>query len=230
VISHKHKFIYTRVAKSGSTSIIESFVPGYVKTKTGWFIPVEMTAPGHNQWSYDRQHIPLYHMKKHCEPVIYETYFKFAFARNPYDRLVSSYLYTKDWYNHYECMDKYSTFKQFVTDIFVEHKDETCRSKYGPQYEFVKGSDYVGRYEKLQQHYDHVCHILNVPQKNLPVENRVYPWRWSTVHNRYTKFHQENPLPPRAHYSAYYDTDTKRLIDNIFQQDIELYQYSYEQI
>ena len=70
MISHKYKFIFTEIPKTGTTSICG------ILEKTG--VPPT------------RKHLDLFQYRK-LHPEIYPEYFKFSFVRNPWDRTVSLY-------------------------------------------------------------------------------------------------------------------------------------------
>ena len=76
MISHKHRFIFQHVPKTGGCSIEAAFGIGMV------FHNPEEPA--------DRRHWKLRHYQKRC-PEAYELYFKFSFVRNPWARLVSRF-------------------------------------------------------------------------------------------------------------------------------------------
>ncbi len=99
----------------------------------------------------------------------YDTYFKFTFVRNPWARVFSWYMnvmrdkkHQKDLGISHNC-----SFKQFLND----HLDQWALR---PQLFWVTNSngeiplDFIGRFEKLQQDFAHVCDVLNIKDNSLP--------------------------------------------------------------
>lgn len=70
MISHKHKFIYARVAKTGSSTIAHSLV-----LSVGDLSKIE-------GWTKNKYHIPLWYYRENISIKKFESYFKFAFVRN----------------------------------------------------------------------------------------------------------------------------------------------------
>ena len=55
MVSHKFKFIYARVPKTASSSLLH-LMESHVK---------DMKPVGVNDWELDKNHIPMYHLKKY---------------------------------------------------------------------------------------------------------------------------------------------------------------------
>ena len=64
---------------------------------------------------------------------------------------------------------------------------------------------FIGRFEQLQKDFDLVCSEIEVQTSNLLHLNRS----------------------DRAHYSQYYNGETKRMIENQFKKDIEYVEYCF---
>lgn len=130
-----------------------------------------------------------------------KSFFVFAFVRNPWDRIVSDIFYL-----NFLPEFKHKTFPEKVR-IYCE------MDNYGnhivPQVDFFKDYwqyvDFIGKFENLQQDFDHICTILKKSQINL-------------LHNNKTRH------PP------YFKLLTPELIDLIrikYQQDILKFNYKY---
>lgn len=223
MINNDYKFIFVRCAKTGSTSIIENWYPGYI-TGTNKKIT---TVPGTDTWEHDKNHIPAYHIKNNMEYADFITYFKFAFVRNPYDRVVSAYRYSSDWFMFHEHKTPFKNFSDFVEKVFVLKNYPGEAIKYGPQWRFVKGCDFIGRYEHIQHDYNKVCDHLSIYPRRLTVENRYYPWRQLPKTREFTQYHRDNPQHDTQHYSKYYNDTTRNIVSTIFKQDIEMFNYSF---
>jgi hypothetical protein len=151
-------------------------------------------------------------------PLKFDHYFKFAFVRNPWDRLVSTFFYLE---NDGACGDdplkKASwidpaggDFTRFVKDVLSSDFDSLYKPNHLlPQHVwFVEDGelmvDFVGRYESLQADWAQLAPKLNA-KAELPVFNRSQ----------------------HKHYTEYYDDEMVEIVANIYQQDIELFDYQY---
>jgi sulfotransferase famil protein len=185
-ISKKHKFLWFRVAKVGSTSIKAVFKDNQVE------LPIKS-----EQFTFN--------------PTKYKEYFKFAFVRNPWDRVVSCYSQKVEnknpkWAFYYgECFDK--GFDYFVD--FIDKKDlHTADRHIRLQTELipVQEVDFIGRLESFNQDLNTVLRFIGLKEKKIPKKN-------SSNH---------------AHYSQYYNEITKEIIRKKYQSDIEAFGYQFE--
>lgn len=150
------------------------------------------------------------------DPNKFNQYFKFAFVRNPWDRLVSAFFYLKkggsnamDKHWAMKNIDKYSTFEEFVID-WVSPENINRYFHFIPQYKFIYDQslylkvDYVGKFENLNQDFEVVANKLNIHQ-SLPYINKSN----------------------RKDYQSYYSKKTKEIVAQVYKQDIELLGYRF---
>lgn len=136
----------------------------------------------------------------------FETYFKFGFVRNPWDRVVALY----ERKEPLEMRDK-MTFDEFVD--WIQYSSATCTHSSPHRYQldwFVDGSgnmlaDFIGRFEKLEEDWAHVARKLGV-SATLP---------------------HERPNPRVRHYTEYYTPRTQQVIGRKFSVDIETFGYEF---
>jgi chondroitin 4-sulfotransferase 11 len=181
------KFIYIRVTKTGSTSL-KYCLPNITWDLTGW--------------EGDPNHVPLWFFEKNLSKDVYDSHFKFSFVRNPWDRLVSSYIYTKKWYRQnapakFDDARLYD-FKSWILTINSNHK-------YGMQYDFVNGCDFIGRFENFQEDFNIVCDKIGIPKQELPHKNKI----------------------KHKHYTEHYDDETKQIVAEKYAKDIEYFGYEF---
>jgi Sulfotransferase family len=151
------------------------------------------------------------------DPQRVASYFKFAIVRNPWDRLVSAFHYLKsggwdeedrDWFN-----SELGHFKDF--DEFVRvwlNKDNIWKRVYlRPQYHFVIEDhrkiemDFIGLFENLEEDFRHITNRLGVE---------------CTLSQTNKSKHKD--------YKEYYDDETRKIVANVYDIDIELFGYNFD--
>jgi hypothetical protein len=138
----------------------------------------------------DSRHVPYFEYR-HANPRKFRTYFKFAFVRNPWDRLVSSYFFLgsggmnevdRAW-----AAQNLAAYPSF--DAFVRHglSNESIMRfpHFRPQSYYIvnrNGSvvtDFLGRYENLAVDFAAIARRLGrevvLPQHNKTVSMRAIP-------------------------------------------------------
>lgn len=149
--------------------------------------------------------------------VDYRDFFKFTFVRNPWDKMVSFYHYHFDRKFDLLPGSKPPSFAEFVTtDMynmkFAKPKGKSSRNfRMSNQLDWITDDndkvtmDFIGRFETLQSDFDFICDSLQIPRKKLP-----------------HKVKSEH-----KHYTKYYDVQTKEIIQNRFQKDIDYFNYTF---
>lgn len=121
----------------------------------------------------------LYELKK-CDNDKYDkSYFKFAFVRNPFDRLASCFRHViqkgamQNIQNHPKLYREmpFDEFVDVIMDIDIKNMDIHFR----PQYTFIpEKPDFVGKFENLQEDYNKVCEKIGIKNKeNLLHRNKT---------------------------------------------------------
>jgi Sulfotransferase family len=136
----------------------------------------------------------------------FETYFKFGFVRNPWDRVVSLY-------ERAEGLQFRNTmsFDEFVD--WIQYSSSTCLYPTPHRYQldwFVDPSgnvlaDFIGKFERLDEDWAFVAQKLGIAERLL-----------------------HRMANPRArHYTEYYTLRTRDVIANKFRVDIERFGYEF---
>jgi Sulfotransferase family len=151
----------------------------------------------------------------------WEEYYKFAFVRNPWDRLVSWYsMVTKFPKGGNELWryvrDNSSTFEEFIYNCTdeVEVKKGVYYSFTYNQLDYVTDEygdllvDFIGRLENFDEDVHEVFDRIGVDLETVPHKNRSR--------------HQ--------HYSTFYAPDTEMIVRERFKRDIEYFGYEFERL
>lgn len=187
-ISHSHRFVWFRVAKVGTRSILAHFANQGVKLDVEHAMSV---------------HYPVNRLGG---------YFKFAFVRNPFDRLVSC------WYNksvesnyfrfdpqtHHRLSSSFSEFAQFVCGLDLNVGDPHLRLQ--SRLIDLCAVDFIGRHERFTDDFGELCARLGIPSDGLP---RI------------------NASGGRREYSTYYDPALAERVAAAYRRDIQIFGYTF---
>lgn len=125
-----------------------------------------------------------------------ETAFKFAFCRNPYDRVLSHYFYAQK--RHPDIIDPGMSFIDFSHYIYSRGIRKTFR----PQYTWIDGikMDFIGRYENLKEDIKTVSARIGAKFKDIPKRNQ-------TKHKPYQEYYCETS---KANIDRFYAIDFEK--------------------
>lgn len=158
-----------------------------------------------------QMHATALEIRNHLGREQWDQAFKFAYVRNPWDKVVSHY--------HYRVQTNQTALGCGGIDF-----NEWVRRSYGnkepafydkprffmPQLDWISDEsdalivDYIGRYENLSQSFSEVCRILGA-KKELPHVRRS----------------------SHGHYREYYSDETKEIVQNWFIRDIKMFGYQF---
>jgi hypothetical protein len=195
ILSHKHKFIYIKTFKTGSTSIETAL--SAVCGRDDVITEASEQLRGHRQQAAQNyriehpvkpqrslikrvllrpekhyhptvgyyEHMPAWRIRTYCGEDVWRNYFKFTFERNPWDRQVS-------WY-HYKTKNRserfkpsFSRFNRDAKRAYVENWDLYTMEDDGIV------ADFVGRYESLDADFETVLERIGLAgQVQLPRVN-----------------------------------------------------------
>lgn len=206
LLSYDHRFIFIHNYRVAGTSIRKS-LEKYAgrpwlrrilkEIGLGHYIP-------YYKWKTFPGHIKASDLKKRLPVEIYDSFYKFAFVRNPWDWQVSLYhsmLQNRAHYQH-SIIKSMKNFDEYIRWRVSEDKKL--------QKDFVTSADgrvivdFIGRYEKLAEDFLHVCKVLDL--------NVWLP-------------HLNNSS--RRNYKSYYNSDSRKMIEDSFKEDIELFGYTF---
>jgi len=192
MIDHNRKFIFIDICRTGSTSIRVTLSDSKEK---------DINPRHHNIGNrYVKQSVMLTDNQ-------IKNYFKFTIVRNPYDRLVSLWLWGYSKYN----------FSQFVNLVKNNKISKGFKYRYMPMIDWIRDKnnkihiDYIGRFENLNFHFSEICKRIKI---DTPVLKKL-----NTGNERSGIIRKE--------YREYYNDDTKRIVTEIYKEDLERFKYSF---
>lgn len=151
-----------------------------------------------------------------------EQYFKFAFVRNPWDRLYSAFTFLKkggitenDARFSLENLSGVNSFEAFVLE-WLNPESMLCYWHFVPQHRFLTSKknrdliqvDFIGRFEHLEEDFHRVCQQLKMPKKNLLHIN-------------------DNRRKNKDSYTCYYNEQMIQRVAELYRKDIELFEYAF---
>lgn len=148
-------------------------------------------------------HISARQIRPHLSDEDWDSYFKFGFVRNPFDRFVSTCFFLNRDDPNFAAramgfMKSALTVPRFRQRILVTPQNLQLSDSSG-----CIALDYVGRYENLQSSYDEVCSRVGIPSEKLPVKN--------------TSKH--------AAFTDYYDEELHAIVANFYADDLRAFDY-----
>lgn len=199
-ISHQHQCIFIHIPKTGGQSIHH-----IINTHT------EKELVGYSSNFIELTHLNALKIQE-LFPNEFNSYFKFSIVRNPYDRIVSEYVFSlKKRYRLYlpQFNLSFKKFVQKISEIDQNNQKHMCINHIIPQYEFIYHHDkclvdYIGKFEDFQNSIKYIQDQLHVNVETQHLNK--------TVHKPYEK---------------YFDKETKEIIYNMYQKDFELFNYSF---
>lgn len=204
IISHKHKFIFFAVPKTGTHAVrfaLRPFLGEEDEEQVGLYVNKSLSYPSLNALSHG--HITARQAQAVLPSEIWNSYYKFAFVRNPFDRFISFGFY----------MNRQNrSFKTNTTEKLKALLEETqMRDKilFHPQHEFLCDDsgkillDFVGRHENFASDFATICNRLKIDTPPLEHFN-------ATRHQ---------------HFSEYYDEELLKSVRGIYEKDLSVFDY-----
>ena len=222
IISHKYKFIFIRVRKTASTSMhvaLSKFCgPLDIIAHIGDRDQLSSKAE-QNNWRYlpsrsavFYNHIPAFRVREMIaeqDKDIWNTYFKFCFERNPWDKAISQY-----YFQHQK--PEYKPSREELHK-FIMHGGLHRFSDWRIYTEEDKTDDTVivdkvFKYEEMQTSFEYLQDVLKLPEKIVMPEKRFKGW----TRKDYT------------HYSDILDDEERIRIAKAFNKEINEFGYEYD--
>jgi hypothetical protein len=149
-----------------------------------------------------------------------DSYFKFTFVRNPWDRIASCYRnkIQKRWKTRpkpslvnkgFDFMNNNLTLKEFLI-LLEEGNNRFSDIHWAPQTSIVDMNkmDFIGRFESLEEDWKHVCKKIKIKHNKLP--------------------HLLKTKPENKSYRDYYlDQESIDIVSRIYADEIKRFNYKF---
>ena len=204
MISTSYKFIFSHIPKCAGTSILNT-----LREIDGGTTCEDINKEPHV--SFER------YMKQF--PGEFDSFYKFCFVRNPFDRCVSLFHYRRKYskqttvYKHWPSTHEIEnmSFKQMVlkhvknTDPNTQYLVPGCLDGHWLSDHMLERVNHVGRFERLQHDFNIICDNIGIKRHQLPHDNK-------TTHK---------------HYTEYYDDTTREIVEKLYKRDIDHFGYKF---
>tara|TARA_B110000467_G_C18334374_1_gene496136 strand:- start:2940 stop:3563 length:624 start_codon:yes stop_codon:yes gene_type:complete len=204
ILSHRKKFIFISIPKNATTAI-----------RYGLRRWADVKSIGDRE-SYFYHHVNGAKMEEYFnqEGLAWNEYYKFAFVRNPFSRIVSQYFYalkcadnqkiklsSPDYYkNCLKVKAGAQSFKDFLIKGDFQGMHGLDQLKW-----LTEDFNFVGKVENFPDDYKHACREIGIKYQPLLIQN--------------TSKHK--------HYTEYYDDETIDFAHNKFKASIERFNYKF---
>ncbi len=205
LISDSHQFIFVHIRKAAGSSIRDTLEPLSLVKPTDTWSKIKSrflkTETDYKKYAF-RQHDDINVAKRLMPPDLFESYFKFAFVRNPWDRLVSEYEFIRrrpDHGRHSKVMrmgfEKYIVYQ---SKRFDAHQINMLADKNGKLL-----MDFIGKFENLYEDWNRITDKLGIENKQL-------------THRKKAGIKD---------YNSYYSDESRALVAELWKGDIEAFGY-----
>ena len=205
IVSALHKFIFVAIPKTGTHSVrraLREHLGSQDMEQVGLFVQKKFPIPELAQLQHG--HLSLQQVRPYLRPEEWDSFFKFAFVRNPFDRFVSYCAFMTRAEGHFE-RDPKRVMRHFIANPPWQH------ILFQPQHSFVTGADdellanHVGRMEEMQASYDEIAKRIGIPTAQLERVNSSN----------------------RRDYRDYYNQELIDGVAALYSRDLELFGYKF---
>ncbi|MCU0767269.1 MAG: sulfotransferase family protein [Gammaproteobacteria bacterium] len=217
LLSPRFRFLYVHIAKTGGTSVRAALQR--VRWRDPWYwlmVPCHRLShlTGHRLGTKFPRHAKAVAAREMLPRELYDSLFKFAFVRNPWDLQVSSFHHIRRERPHilggHDDFGGFLRWKldpqrpyQFHLDTSIERQSDYLVDLHGNLI-----VDFVGRYEHLQADFAEACRRIGIRCPELP--------------------HRRRANDRDRDYRSYYTDHTAALVAAHFAADIERFGYRFD--
>ena len=168
IISHKHKFIFIAIPKTGTHAIrfaLREHMGEEDEEQVGLFVKKKLKYESLSKINHG--HISCIQAREALGEQVWNNYFKFTFVRNPWDRYISfcSFIHREN--------PKFQKTPELFLRRMIDKPEIRQRILFRPQVELICDNnniplvDFIGKYENLQEDYDKICKKIGVSSQVL---------------------------------------------------------------
>jgi hypothetical protein len=142
-----------------------------------------------------------------------DDFFKFSVTRNPWDRVVSIFLQQERLKHrlikrkHPWLANRKSIDFETYCELAFEQEDNSSLSWMKDKNNEIK-MDFIIKFESLEKDWISICNSINIDHQPLPCVGKAPNTKFDT-------------------YQKYYNSNTKKIIKNKFEEDIEYFKYTF---
>jgi len=204
LLSVSHRFIFIHVNKVAGSSMKHALAQFDRRPSTS---PLnKLKSKLHLARDYRKRFYPVHtyasQLQRELPAEVYNEFFKFAFVRNPWDWLVSTYNYLRNMPTHRHHQRAMNSFAEY-THYEIAHGDRSQASFICKDEDVIV--DFVGRFETLGDDFAIVCQRLGIDVA-LPHTNKAR--------------HRD--------YREYYDDKLAEMVGQHWRQDVGLFGYEFD--
>ncbi len=209
------KFVFVHIWKTGGESVVAAlrdqcpfyFRNRYINKAIRVAPGLSVAALGWRARLVNGQHFTADEIRNVMPANAFEEAFKFTFVRNPWDWQVSNYAYAMQTPAHgqHQIIRDLGSFEAYIRYQHAERAPS--QSSFIFDRDGHQLVDFVGRFETLAADFESVCKRIGV-KANLPflnVSQRRRDWR------------------------SYYTDETRSLVADLFQSDLERFGYAWDE-
>jgi len=217
LLSLNHRFLFVHIAKTGGTSV-RAALQGR-RWLDPWYWPMFLCSrlshlSGHRIATKLPRHGKIVAAKEMLPKEFFESLFKFAFVRNPWDLQVSSFHHIRrerpQYLGGHEDFEDFLRWKLDPQRAYQYHVDTSIELQSDYLID-LRGNvivDFIGRYERLEEDFSEACRRIRIPEPALP--------------------HQRRAIDRKKDYRSYYNDETARLVADHFRRDVEILGYTFD--
>jgi len=216
LISHRHRFAFIHVPKTGGTSVARALwrhadhADGYWANRCLAVVGIHVNHFAPLRSRKFRPHTSADILRRNLPRGTFESLFTFAFVRNPWDLLVSYYHFLRDAAGHDEHTSHRRRRAARLPDFEAYVRYEIGRDKISQTRMVADRSgrvivDFLGRYESLAPDFAHACRRIGI-DASLGRAN----------------------MSARGDYRDYYTPRLAALVRDHYAEDIERFGYEFE--
>jgi hypothetical protein len=163
----------------------------------------------------NRKHIKARELRRYVRDDMWEACFKFAFVRNPWDLMVSSYHWwlrkAPRWPANDRAVAEIRGLGDFTGFMHSRYGKKMINQLEGCMFDWIADEndvlllDYIARFETLQEDWREICLRIGAPHSPLPHLNQI----------------------ERKSYRDYYTDETREFVAWRFRKTIDTFGYTY---